>query len=88
MKFGQCITKSSDEVDQFSDETLLNITVLDDMYISATHLADRRSDKQLLDEYDEVSANLVQTISDQDYDKEICLKTPYLQTGERVHSIS
>ena len=74
-------------MDKFSDEKLLNITILDDLYISASHLADRRSDKDLLEDFDEVSANLTQALCDREYDKEICLKTPYLHTGRKVHSI-
>ena len=66
---------------------LLNITILDDLYISASHLTDRRSDKELLEDFDEVSANLTQALCDRKYDKEICLKTPYLHTGKWVHSI-
>ena len=74
-------------MDKFSDEKLLNITVLDDLYISASHLADRRSDKELLEDFDEVSASLTQALYDREYDKEICLKTPYLHTGKRAHYI-
>ena len=74
-------------MDKFSDEKLLNITVLDGLYISASHLADRRSDKDLLEDFDEVSANLTQALCDRKYDKEVCLKTPYLHTGRKVHSI-
>ena len=83
IKFGEYVTKSSEDVDKFSDEILLNITVLDDLYISATHLADRRSDKQLLDEFDEVSANLAGVTCDHECEDGLNLFTPYLHTGRK-----
>ena len=81
-EFRKHIDRSTDEVEQFSDETLLNTTVLDDLYIYGTHLADRRADRQLLEEFDEVSRKLEQTNSSKDYEKVIILKTPYLHTGQ------
>ena len=66
---------------------LQDITILDDLYISASHLADRRSDKDLVEDFNEVSASLTLALCDRKYDKEVCLKTPYLTTGRKVHSI-
>ena len=79
--FKEHISGASADVNQFSEDTILNITVLDDMYIYGTHLAEKRSDRQLLDEYDEISIKLRQTINDEALEKTIILKTPYLSKG-------
>ena len=73
-EFWEHIDRSTVEVEQFSDEILLNTTVLDDLYIYGTHLADRRADRQLLEEFDEVSRKLEQTNSSKDYEKVIILE--------------
>ena len=79
--FKEHISREFANVNQLSEDTILNITVLDDMYIYGTHLAEKRSDRQLLDEYDEVSSKLRQTIDDDTLEKTLILKTPYLNKG-------
>ena len=76
------ISSASADVNQFSEDTILDITVLDDMYIYGTTLAENRSDKQLLDEYDEVSSKLSKASSDWALEKTITLKTPHLSKGK------
>ena len=69
------------EVEQKTEEMLLNITVLDDLYLYATHLADRRADKDVLKEFDEASANLMYTNNNLEYEQQVPLKTPFLNIG-------
>ena len=70
--------KSIQEVEQTTEEMLLNITVLDDLYIHATHLADRRADKDVLKEFNEASANLIYKNNSLEYEQQVPLKTPFL----------
>ena len=79
--FKEHISREFANVNQLSEDTILNITVLDDMYIYGSHLAEKKSDRQLLNEYDEVSSKLRQTCDDQALEKTILLKTPYLRKG-------
>ena len=60
---------------------LLNITVLDDLYIYGTGLADRRADMDVLKEFDEVSANMMYTEKSLEFEEGVPLKTPYLHIG-------
>ena len=75
------LDRSMQDVEQKTEEMLLNITVLDDMYIYATHLADRRADKDVLKEFDEASANLIYTNNSLEYEQQVPLKTPFLNIG-------
>ena len=68
-------------MDQFCEEMLSSIADLEVSYISATDLADRKSDKQLLDEFDDMLEKLTQMDRDREYGTEHSLRTPYLQTG-------
>ena len=79
--FKEHISRAFADVNQLSEDTILNITVLDDMYIYGSHLVEKKSDRQLLNEYDEVSSKLRQTCDDQALEKTILLKTPYLRKG-------
>lgn len=72
------------EVEQKTEEMLLNnitVLVLDDLYIYATHLADRRADKDVLKEFDEASANLIYTNNSLEYEQQVPLKSPFLNIG-------
>ena len=60
---------------------LLNITSLDDLHIYGNMLADKKSDKQLLEEVDEVTGSLAEKNADQDLEKHHVLKTQYLHAG-------
>ena len=78
----QLITKRADNLkEQKTEEMLLNITVLDDLYIYGTGLADRRADMDVLKEFDEVSANLIYTNNSLEYEQQVPLKTPFLNIG-------
>ena len=55
--------------------------------MSATDLADRRSDKRLLKEYDDMSAKLTQMSCDIKYETKTGLRTPYLHTGTHKNSL-
>ena len=63
---------------------LLNITSLDDLHIYGNMLADKKSDKQLLEEVDEVTGSLAEKNADQDLEKHSVLKTPYLHAGNTI----
>ena len=65
-----------------------NVTVLDDLYISGTNLADRRSDKQLVEQYRNLSANLSSMIDNMRYEIQLDLTTPYLHAGKVVKTYS
>lgn len=80
-EFKAYLSQSTSDVNQFSEETLLTITVLDDLYTTSTHLADKRADKQLLEEYEDVSTNLIKANDNPDLEKSIILKTPYCHRG-------
>ena len=80
--FKDHISKATQDVNQFCEETTLNITVLDDMYIYGTHLAEKRSDQQLLKEYDEVASKIRQMSDDPTLEKTISLVTPHLSKGK------
>ena len=73
--------KSTKEVERTSEKMLLNITVLDDLYIYGTGLADRRADRDVLKEFDEVSANMMYTEKSLKFEERLPLKTPYLHIG-------
>ena len=60
---------------------LLNITVLDDLYIYGTGLADRRADMDVLKEFDAVSAHMMNTEKSLEMEERVPLKTPCLQIG-------
>ena len=66
---------------QFHGEMLQKISELEESYISTTDLADRRSNKQLLEEYDFMSAELSEMSKHTDYEERYALHTPYLRTG-------
>ena len=70
------------KVEQYSNEILLKTTVLDDLYTNGTHLADRKADKVLLKEFDEVSSELIDEKSNMDYEIAIPLQLPYLKIGK------
>ena len=72
--FKEHISRELANVNQLSEDTILNITVLDDMYIYGSHLVEKKSDRQLLNEYDEVSSKLRQTCDDQALEKTILLR--------------
>ena len=82
-EFTDHLNESTEKVGKFSEEMLLNTTVLDDLYIHGSHLADRRADQQLLEEFDEVFSNLTQTNDNMEYETKVALKTPYLHTGNK-----
>ena len=60
---------------------LSTIADLEVSYISCTDLADRKSDKQLLEVFDDILEKLTQMDRDREYGTEHNLRTPYLQTG-------
>ena len=70
------------KVEQFSDQMPLKTTVLYDLYINGTHLADRKADKLLLKEFDEVSSGLIGEKSNIEYETGIPLQLPYLKIGK------
>ena len=74
--------KNTQEVERMSEAMLLNITVLDDLYTYATNLADRRADRVILTEFDEVSANMLYTEKSLEFEEQVPLKTPYLHRGK------
>ena len=78
------MNQCTEEVTQFSEDTAWNVTVLDDLYISGTNLADRRSDKQLVEQYRNLSANLSSMIDNMRYEIQLDLTTPYLHAGKVV----
>ena len=86
-KFTDHLNKSSAYVNQLSEEMLSIIADLEISYISATDLADRRSDKRLLKEYDDMSAKLTQMSCDIKYETKTGLRTPYLHTGTYKNSL-
>ena len=73
--------KSTKEVERTSEKMLLNITVLDDLYIYGTGLADRRADMDVLKEFDAVSAHMMNTEKSLKFEERLPLKTPYLHIG-------
>ena len=78
------MNQCTEEVTQFSEDTAWNVTVLDDLYISGTNLADKRSDKQLVEQYRNLSANLSSMIDNMRYEIQLDLTTPYLHAGKVV----
>ena len=68
---------------QFHEEMLQKISELERSYLSATDLTDRRSNKQLLEEFDDMSAELTEINVDND-EKGYALHTPYLHTGNKI----
>ena len=82
-EFREHLDKSSDEVAQFHEEMLQKISELEVSYISATDLANKRSNKQLLEEFDDISAELTEMNGDSD-EKGYALNTPYLHTGNKM----
>ena len=82
-EFREHLDKSSDEVAQFHEEMLQRITELEVSYISATDLTDRRSNKRLMEEFDDMSTELTEINGDSD-EKEYVLHTPYLHTGNKM----
>ena len=82
--FKEHLDKSSSRVDQFSEEMLQKISELEVTYISANDLADRRSNKQLLEDFYDISAKLTDTsgITECETGHTIC--TPYLLPGRNL----
>lgn len=76
-EYAEHLDVSSADVDQFSEDILLNITVLDDLFTYSTNLADRRPDKQLLEEFGEVTEEIKQTKKNEKFKKSVVLRTPY-----------
>ena len=73
--------RSTQEVERTSEEMLQNITVLNDLYIYGTGLADRRADKDVLKEFDVVSAHMMNTEKSLEFEERLTLETPYLHIG-------
>ena len=69
-EFRDYLTSTSDDVEKF--RTLISTTVLDDLYIYSTDLAERKPDKLT------VSEKLELTNTDKIYDHQLNLKTPHL----------
>ena len=84
MKFTEHLNESSACVNQLSEWMLSIISELEVSYISATDLADRRSNKQLLEEFHSMSAKLANTseITECETGHTIC--TPYLLSGTNL----
>lgn len=82
-EFTQHVDQSYEEVNQYSEEMLLDMTSLDDLYSYGMSLADKRSDKQLLEEFEEVATNMTEKSIDQNCENPHFLKTPYLHTGRQ-----
>ena len=83
-EFREYLDKSSGGIDQFSEEILQTISELEVSYISAMDLADRRSSKQLREEFDDMSAKLTEMSNNTDYEKGHTICTPYLLTGTNL----
>ena len=77
--FREYLTSTSDDVEKFSVETLISTTVLDDLYIYSTDLADRKPDKQLLKMFQTVSEKLKMTDEDEQYEQHLIVKRVYFQ---------
>ena len=73
--------KNTQEVERMSEAMLLNVTELDDLYTYASNLADRRADRDILSEFDEVSASMLYREKSLEFEEHILLKTPYLHIG-------
>ena len=86
-EFREHLDKSSVEVAQFHEEMLQKISELEVSYISATDLTDRRSNKQLLEEFDEVSAKLTEMSKPTDDERGHTICTPYLHSGTNLKSL-
>ena len=70
------------KVEQYSDEMLLKLTVLDDLYTNGTHLADGKADKHLLKEFEDISFGPIDEKSNVEYETGIPLQLPYLKIGK------
>ena len=68
-------------MDQFSEEILRKITELEVSYISGNDMADRRSNKQLLEEFDNISAKLTEICKTTDHETGHTICTPRLLSG-------
>ena len=78
-EFRECLRTASDDVRKFSVDTLISTTVLDDLYIYSTDLADRKPDKLLLKEFQTVSEKLKITDEDEQYEQQLILRRPHLR---------
>ena len=83
-EFREYLDKSSEGIHQSSEEMLQKISDLELSYISAGDLTDRRSNQQLLEEFDTMSAKLTEMSNNTDYEKGHTICTPYLLTGTNL----
>ena len=81
-------TEALAEVEKYSEEILISITVLDDQFRYSQDLADRTPDKTLLEEFNQAESELTQAAGDMTLEKVLSMKRPYLNTGEdRCYSL-
>ena len=71
----------STEVEKYSEEIQLKITVLDDLYVCGTNLADRRPDRELMREFTSVSKELSNMGQKPDFERQLIMMRPQLHSG-------
>ena len=69
---------------QFHEEMLQKISELEVSYISATDLTDKRSNKQLLEDFYDISAKLTDTSEVTACETGHTICTPYLLPGRNL----
>ena len=71
----------SAEVEKYTNDIQLRITVLDDLYVCGTNLADRRPDRELMREFTSVSKELSNMGQKPDFERQIFMMKPQLHSG-------
>ena len=80
-------TEASTEVEKYSEDILIGITVLDDQFRYGQDLAERTPDKTLLEEFNQAESELTQAAGDMTLERVLSMKRPYLNTGDRIDVI-
>ena len=71
----------SAEVEKYTNDIQLRITVLDDLYVCGTNLADRRPDRELMREFTSVSKELSNMGQKPDFERLLIMMKPLLHSG-------
>ena len=77
----------SAEVEKYTDDIQLRITVLDDLYVCGTNLADRRPDRDLMREFTSVSKELSNMNQQSDFEQQLFMMKPHLHSGMFMFSL-
>ena len=78
----------SAEVEKYTDDIQLRITVLDDLYVCGTNLADRRPDRELMREFTSVSKELSNMGKQPDFERQLIMMKPLLHSGMFMFSMN